>query len=134
MLEERVGRAGLGPAAAIAQEKMQTLEEFWPLAGFLLERREFDERAFAKVMRDGAAERLVRTREALVGVEPFAEPEIEVALRALVEELGARPGEVFQPVRLAISGTSISPGIFESVALLGREETLARIDAALART
>jgi len=134
MLEERVGRAGLAPAAAIAQEKMQTLEEFWPLAGFLLERREFDERAFAKVMRDGAAERLVRTREALVGVEPFAEPEIEVALRALVEELGAKPGEVFQPVRLAISGTSISPGIFESVALLGREETLARIDAALART
>ncbi|MGI8597552.1 MAG: glutamate--tRNA ligase [Thermoleophilaceae bacterium] len=134
MLEERVGRAGLAPAAAIAQEKMQTLEEFWPLAGFLLERREFDERAFAKVMRDGAAERLVRTREALVGVEPFAEPDIEVALRALVEELGARPGEVFQPVRLAISGTSISPGIFESVALLGREETLARIDAALART
>jgi glutamyl-tRNA synthetase len=133
MLEERIGRRGLAPAVAIAQEKMQTLEEFWPLAGFLLERRELDERAWAKVMRDGAPERLVRAREALAGVKPFAEPEIEAALRGLVEEVGAKPGEVFQPVRLAISGTSISPGIFESVALLGQEETLARIDATLAR-
>ena len=42
-----------------------------------------------------------------------------------------KPREVFQPVRVAIAGTTVSPGIFESVALLGREETLARIDAAL---
>jgi len=40
---------------------------------------------------------------------------------------------VFQPVRVAIAGTTVSPGIFESVALLGRQETLARIDRALAR-
>ena len=44
-----------------------------------------------------------------------------------------KPKEVFQPVRVAISGTTVSPGIFESVALLGREEAIARIDAALAR-
>lgn len=42
-----------------------------------------------------------------------------------------KPREVFQPVRVAISGTTVSPGIFESVAALGRDETLARIDAAL---
>jgi glutamyl-tRNA synthetase len=42
-----------------------------------------------------------------------------------------KPKEVFQPVRVAISGTTVSPGIFESVAVLGREETLARVDAAL---
>jgi glutamyl-tRNA synthetase len=51
----------------------------------------------------------------------------------VVEELEVKPGVVFQPVRVAIAGTSVSPGIFESVALLGREETLARIDLALAR-
>ena len=46
---------------------------------------------------------------------------------------GSKPGQVFQPVRVAIAGTTVSPGIFESVALLGRDETLARIDRALKR-
>jgi glutamyl-tRNA synthetase len=133
LLEDRLGRTGLGPAARIAQEKLQTLDEFWPLAGFLVERRPFDPAAWGKIMRDGAPERLARARAALAAAEPFDEEEVERALRGVVEELGAKPGEVFQPVRLAISGGSVSPGIFESVALLGREETLARIDAALER-
>jgi len=53
------------------------------------------------------------------------------ALEAIVERRGVKPREVYQPLRVAISGTTVSPGIFESVALLGREETLRRIDAAL---
>ena len=51
----------------------------------------------------------------------------------MVERLEVKPRDVFQPIRVAITGTTVSPGIFESVAALGREETLARIDAALAR-
>ncbi len=51
----------------------------------------------------------------------------------MVERLGVKPKEVFQPVRVAISGTTVSPGIFESVAALGRDETLARIDRALVK-
>jgi len=58
---------------------------------------------------------------------------VETALRSVVERLAVKPKEVFQPVRVAISGTTVSPGIFESVAALGRDETLARIDKALAR-
>ena len=54
-------------------------------------------------------------------------------MRRIVEERGLRPKDVFQPVRVAIAGTTVSPGIFESVAALGREEALRRIDAALAR-
>ncbi len=50
----------------------------------------------------------------------------------MIAERAAKPREVYQPLRVALTGTTISPGIFESVALLGREETLARIDAALA--
>jgi len=50
-----------------------------------------------------------------------------------VERRGAKPKEVFQPVRVAISGSTVSPGIFESVVGLGREETLSRIDDALRR-
>jgi glutamyl/glutaminyl-tRNA synthetase len=133
VLEERTGRTGLGPAVAISQEKMQTLADFEPLAGWLNAPRETDEKAWAKVMKDGAAENLARAREALAGVEPFDEPGVERALNAVVEELGVKPGKLYQPIRVAITGTTVSPGIFESVALLGRDATLERIDAALQR-
>ena len=132
-LEALTGREGLLDAATVAQEKMQTLTDFWPLAGFLVERRPFDDNAWAKVMDDGAPERLRRARDVLAEVEPFTPERVETALRGVVDELGVKPKEVFQPVRVAISGTTVSPGIFESVAALGREETLARIDSALAR-
>jgi glutamyl-tRNA synthetase len=72
-------------------------------------------------------------REALAVVEPFDAGGVETALRGIVEELGVKPRDVYQPVRLAISGGTVSPGIFESVAVLGRAETLARIDRALER-
>ena len=49
----------------------------------------------------------------------------------MIERRAAKPREVYQPLRVAITGTTVSPGIFESVALLGREETLRRIDRAL---
>ena len=71
-------------------------------------------------------------REALARAERFDEDAVGAALQAVVERRGVKPGEVYQPLRVAISGTTVSPGIFESVALLGREETLRRIDAALA--
>ncbi|HYP47979.1 MAG TPA: glutamate--tRNA ligase [Thermoleophilaceae bacterium] len=120
-------------AAEISQEKIQTLADFWPLAAFLVERQPFDEKAWSKVMDDGAPERLQGARAALESAEPFDAGAVEAALRGLVERLGVKPKEVFQPVRVAISGTTVSPGIFESVAALGKPETLARIDLALAR-
>jgi glutamyl-tRNA synthetase len=130
-LEQLSGRAVPAEAVAISQEKMQTLADFWPLAGFLVERREFDERAWERVMRNGAPERLRAAREALESAEPFDPDTVERALRGVVERFEVKPKEVFQPVRVAISGTTVSPGIFESVVALGRDETLARIDAAL---
>jgi glutamyl-tRNA synthetase len=131
MLEERYGRDDLRAAAEISQEKLRTLDDFWPFAGFLFERREIDPAAWEKVMKDGAADRLQRARDALAAAEPFDTGGVEAALRGVVEELGVKPKEVFQPVRVAIAGTTVSPGIFESVAVLGRDETLARLDAAL---
>src|SRR3954454_2395112 len=132
-LEERLGRQIPVDAVEIAQEKMQTLDDFWTLAGFLVERQPTDEKAWGKVMQDGAAERLAKARDALEKTEPFTPESIEAALRSVVEETGARPKDVFQPLRVAISGSTVSPGIFESVAVLGREETLARVDEALDR-
>jgi glutamyl/glutaminyl-tRNA synthetase len=132
-LEALTGRDLPHAAVEISREKMQTLADFWPLAGFLVERRPIDEQAWERVMRDGAPERLRAARDALVAAERFDVEDVEVALRKVVDRLGAKPKDVFQPVRLAISGTTVSPGIFESVAALGREETLARIDDALRR-
>ena len=54
----------------------------------------------------------------------------DAALEAVVAKSGAKPGKVYQPIRVAISGGTVSPGIFESLAALGREDSLARIDAA----
>jgi glutamyl-tRNA synthetase len=133
LLEERLGRPIPRAAVEIAQEKMQTLDDFWTLAGFLVERQPTDEKAWNKVMQDGAAERLAMARQALARTEPFTTEAVESALRSVVEQTGAKPKDVFQPVRVAISGSTVSPGIFESVAVLGRDETLARIDEALER-
>ena len=134
-LEALSGRTVPPEAVAISQEKMQTLSDFWPLAGFLVERPAgYDEKGWTKVMSDGAPERLRAARAALEEAgEPFDTDEVERALRSVVERLEVKPKDVFQPIRMAITGTTVSPGIFESVAALGREETLARIDAALGR-
>ncbi len=132
-LEQRLGREGLGPAVEVAQEKLQTLEDFWPLAGFLVEGQPTDEKAWDKVMEDGSAEALEGARVALADANPFDVETIESALRGVVERLDVKPKQVFQPIRVAISGSTISPGIFESVAALGRDESLGRIDAAIAR-
>ena len=133
-LEAFTGRTGLRGAVEISSEKIQTLADFWPLAGFLLNGPVDDQKAFAKVIAaDGGRDRLRAARAVLGTVDPFTAPEIEVALRALVEQLGLKPGQIYQPVRVAIAGTTVSPGIFESVALLGRERTLSLIDQALDR-
>ncbi len=133
-LEQYTGRSGLGPAVEIASEKIQTLAEFWPLVSFLFEGPADDQAAFDRVIGgDGGAEVLTSARDALQRAEPFTPETIEVALREVVATRDEKPGKVFQPIRVAIAGSTVSPGIFESVALLGREETLARIDRALER-
>jgi glutamyl-tRNA synthetase len=132
-LESLTGRTGLAPAVAIAQEKMQTLAEFERLCGWLYgEPTGYDEKAWRKTMKEGSEERLAAARDALAAVEPWTEETVQAALDAVVERLGAKPGQVFQPIRVAITGTTVSPGIYESVTLLGRDKTLERIDRALA--
>ncbi len=133
-LEEYTGRSDLRAAVEIAAEKIQTLADFWPLVSFLYDGPADDPAAFEKTLcRDGGLDTLEAAREALVSAEPFTVDRIEEALRGVVERLGAKPGRVFQPVRVAIAGTTVSPGIFESVAVLGRDATLTRIDRALER-
>jgi glutamyl-tRNA synthetase len=124
----------LEQAVAAAQEKASTLAEIPRLVGFVFRPVEFDDSAWKKVMaKDGARDSLERVRDALADVDPFDESHVEEALRGVAEATGAKPGKLFQPIRVAITGKTVSAGIFESLALLGRDEAIARIDAALAR-
>jgi len=123
----------LRAACEIAQEKAQTLEEVWGLIQFLFEPPVEDEKAWGKVMKDGALAALEAAHGALGKAPAFDAAAVEAALSPIPDRLGAKPGKVYQPIRVAITGTSVSPGIFESLAVLGREESLARIDVAIAR-
>src|SRR3954453_18075711 len=132
-IEKLTGLTDTEPAVAIAQEKMQTLTDFQTLCGFLYEEPGgYDEKGWRKTMKEGAPERLQAARDALATVEPWTQDAVQQALGAEVRRTGAEPGQVFQPVRLAIAGKTVSPGIYESVHLLGKEKTLERIDRALA--
>jgi len=130
-LEAFYGRDGLGPAVEISREKIATLADFWPLAGFIYDGPGDDAKARAKWLSPEGLDALRDAREAIAGAEPFTVEALDVALRGVVEARQAKPKDVFQPIRVALAGTTISPGIFETIAVLGREETLARIDRAL---
>jgi glutamyl-tRNA synthetase len=109
-------------AAPLVQEKIATLGEFPVFAGFLFAR------PVPEATVDGAV--LPAAAEALEQVEPFDAPGIEAALRELAERLGLKPRDAFQPIRLAVTGSPVSPGLFESLELLGKEESLVRIGGA----
>jgi len=108
--------------APLVQEKIATLEEFPSLARFFFERVPPEE-----PLEDGAV--LPAAAEVLAKVEPFEAGAIEAALRQLAERLGLKPRQAFQPIRLALTGSKISPGLFESLEVLGKDESIARISA-----
>jgi glutamyl-tRNA synthetase len=123
----------LRAACAIAQEKAQTLNEVWPLIRFLFEPPIEDERAWDRVMDEGTLPVLEAARDALRGADGFDPEAVEAALSPLLGRLGVKPARLYQPIRVAITGSTVSPGIFDSLAALGREESLARIGAAIDR-
>ena len=123
----------LRAACEIAQEKAQTLAEVWPLIAFLFEPPVDDPQAWKKVMKDGSRELLEAAAAALAAAEPFDPPTIEAALAPLLDRFEVKPGRLYQPLRVAITGTSVSPGIFESLSVLGRDVALERIQAAIMR-
>jgi glutamyl-tRNA synthetase len=108
--------------APLVQEKIATLGEFPSFARFFFERVAPEE-----PLEDGAV--LPAAAEALSQVEPFEAATIEAALRELAERLGLKPRQAFQPIRLALTGSKISPGLFESLEVLGKDESIARISA-----
>jgi glutamyl-tRNA synthetase len=109
-------------AAPLVQEKIARFDEFPAFAGFLFHDVE------ASV--DGSADVVLAARDALAELDPFTAETIEASLRAVLDTLGLKPRQGFQPIRVAVTGSTVSPGLFESIELLGRETTLARLTAA----
>jgi glutamyl-tRNA synthetase len=115
-------------AAPIVQEKIERFGQFPDFAGFLFREVEAD-----PALLNGAAPVVTAAHDELERVEPFAAPEIEGALRGVAERLELSPRKAFEPIRIAVTGSKVSPGLFESLELLGKEETLRRLSAAAGR-
>jgi glutamyl-tRNA synthetase len=114
--------------------RSQTLADMAAQARFLyVESLELDEAAARKFLTPELVGPLAELRAALAEVRAWEEPELERALDTVVERHGLKLGKLAQPLRLAITGRTASPGIFETLAVLGRDWTLARLDAALER-
>jgi glutamyl-tRNA synthetase len=107
-------------AAAIVQEKIGRFGEFPDFAGFLFHDVEPDP-ALLDARTLGAA------HAALERVEPWTAVEIEAALKQLCEDLGEKPRTVYGPIRVATTGSKVSPGLYESLELLGRDRVLERV-------
>jgi glutamyl-tRNA synthetase len=115
------------------RERAKTLKE---MAGnsrfFFVDRSELDPKAVAKHLSVDGLNTLTKVRERLHGLPDWNTDAIHAALNALAAEAQTGLGKIAQPVRVAVTGTAVSPPIDATLALLGRERTLARIDAALA--
>jgi len=109
-------------AAPLVQEKIGRLGEFPAFAGFLFDDVEPDpELLDARIL--GAA------ASALEAVDPWSVAEIELTLKQLCDDLGERPRTVYLPIRVAVTGSRVSPGLYESLELLGKETSLTRLRA-----
>jgi glutamyl-tRNA synthetase len=111
---------GIRAAAPLVQEKIGRLGEFPDFAGFLFED--------VTPPADDLDPRILRAAdEALAATEPWTAAAIEAALKELCAELGEKPRTVYAPIRVAITGSRVSPGLYESLELLGRETSLERL-------
>jgi glutamyl-tRNA synthetase len=117
---------GIRAAAPLVQEKIGRLGEFPGFAGFLFHDVEPD-----PALLDAGI--LTAARKTLETTEPWSTDAIEASLKRLCDELGEKPRTVYLPIRVAVTGSRVSPGLYESLELLGRETSLARLASAAER-
>jgi glutamyl-tRNA synthetase len=117
------------------RERAKTLKEMAQNSRFFfVDRIELDPKAVAKHLGSDALPTVAKVRERLAGLPEWSAATIHTALNELATQLNSGLGKIAQPVRVAVTGTAVSPPIDATLALLGRERTLARLDAALARS
>jgi glutamyl-tRNA synthetase len=117
--------ATVAATAPLVQEKIERFDQYPDFVRFLFEDVELAEVADPEACSAAAAK--------LETLADWSASTIEEALRALADELGQKPRQAFAPIRLAVTGSKVSPGLFESIELLGRDRTLQRLAAAAAQ-
>ncbi len=112
----------------MVQEKLGAFGEFDALVGSLLEERAPEPDAWAKLAGDDNAARVLDAAiAALEPLEPFDAEQVEAALRGVCEQLELKPRQAFGPIRIAIAGSTVAAGLYESIAFLGRDAALVRL-------
>lgn len=141
LVEEDLGRSladdersVLRSIVPLVQERIKHTTDVPAQVRFLfIDEVTYDDAAWAKVMKEGTGEVLDAAAAALDSVDDWATEPIETALRGMLEERELSASKGLQPIRVAITGSSVSPPLFESLEALGRERSLARIAGARQR-
>ncbi len=118
-------------AAPLIRERIKVLSDAVPLLAFLFADAEVEEGARELLRGEENVNILRETGKRLLELEGFDAPAIEASLRAMAEQMGVKPRKAFQPIRAAVTGSKVSPPLFESMEILGREKCMQRIARAL---
>jgi len=130
--EEGIDREWLKRAVVTLQERSRTLLEMArSMRYYILEYVELDPKAREKFINEKTRPMLEDVRDGLAGLEDFRAEEIEKVFMALVERHNTKLGKIAQPVRVAITGNTVSPGIFEVLEIIGKERAIKRLDRAI---
>lgn len=143
LMEADLRAEGLDPEVISREARLDIIEELRTRAKtvpeltegarfFFIEKVEYEEKAAKKFLTPETGATLAGLRGGLSGLDAFTPEAIKALFEAVMEKEGLKLGKVAQPVRVAVTGGTVSPGIFETLTLLGKERTLSRIDAALA--
>ncbi|HEX6769674.1 MAG TPA: glutamate--tRNA ligase [Candidatus Binatia bacterium] len=127
-------RQWLEKMIATLRERAKTLVELVEMARYYLDDQiTYDEKAAAKFFTPAAVDSMISLGAKLAALGEFTEANIERAFAATLEELGLKMGELAQPVRVALTGSTVSPGIHDVIAVLGKDRSVARLRQAVAR-
>jgi glutamyl-tRNA synthetase len=127
-------RQWLEKMIATLRERAKTLVELVEMARYYLDDQIiYDEKAAAKFLTPATADSMAALAGKLAALSEFTEANLEHAFASTLEELGLKMGELAQPVRVALTGSTVSPGIHDVIAVLGKERTVARLNQAVAK-
>jgi len=133
ILKEDYDRKWLEAMVESFKPRFCNIDDLIKRSGFLFKDEiDFDAEAVEKYLKgsEDVAANLSKVRAALETVEPFDPQQIEEAVRSVATELGVKAGDLIHPLRVAVTGSAAAPGIFEVLALVGKERVLKRLEAA----
>ena len=116
----------------LIKEKAHFVEEFWELGKYFFTPPEsYDADVIKKRWKDNVPQFIAQVKEDLKNLSNFKAQEIELTLKSTAERMGINPGSVMQVFRVCLSGVGGGPVLFEMVELLGKDETVRRLETAL---